>query len=184
MKIIYFTTTICLFSLFSCGQNPIVLKHNTPTNIDTLTAHVEYIIFGIYCGECEGHCATMYQFNSREGSNADTFNEDTTDSYFKNNENVLCQTPIEDWKKIALAQNLYNQIPKLLLITNIPKLVLGCPDCTDGCGIYFEFEQKADLNNETVKKIYIDTDTTKLPAYIKPFTALIKQTIQQSQAKN
>jgi hypothetical protein len=50
----------------------------------------------------------------------------------------------------------------------------GCPDCTDGCGIYLE--TKFDT---VIKKFYIDYQTEELPKEIRSFAEFLKRTIKQ-----
>jgi hypothetical protein len=64
---------------------------------------------------------------------------------------------IADRNKMQLASNVVQQIRKRLLYSFKSTDRFGCPDCTDGCEIYFEFKRQ----NET-KKFFIDTDTTQL----------------------
>jgi hypothetical protein len=131
--------------------------------------NLDYIKFGVYCGECYGHCSTMYQYNMM--GNANTLLVDTSESYFKNQGNIVCNILIVDRVKMQLANDVAKQVPKRLLNTFKSSEQFGCPDCTDGCGIYFEFKRQ----NET-RKFYIDTDTTKLPDAIKSFSQLLLTT--------
>lgn len=129
-----------------------------------------YILFGMYCGECGSHCATMFLYNI--GGNANTLLADYTDSYFNNNGKVICSTPTVDIKKIHLARSIIDKIPSRLLTTSRPQERFGCPDCTDGCGIYFEFGLAG-----KVKRFAIDTETSKLTPDMKAFSEFLQQVI-------
>jgi hypothetical protein len=134
--------------------------------------NINYVLFGYFCGECGGHCATMYQF--KLGANENTFFMDTTDSYFNNKENVICRVKIADARKFELGKNISNQIPNELLNCLNKSEKYGCPDCHDQCGIYFEMMQ----NNETMR-FYFDTDISMLDDDLKLFLILLKNTIAQ-----
>jgi hypothetical protein len=155
-----FISTIFFLTTLSCGSTKIN-SHNT--------ANLNYILFGVYCGKCTGHCATMYQYNI---GNSNTLFVDTTDSFLKNNEDVICQMQIHDSKKIELAKNVVQKIPDELLTTTEETKRFGCPNCADQCGIYFEIKQKAQ-----VKKFYIDVDTSQLSGNMKSFSEFLKTTI-------
>jgi len=131
---------------------------------------IDHVTFGIYCGECSRHCATMYQYNMM--GNANTLLMDTADSYFKNNRNVICKTSLTDRIKFILAAGIVAKIPSAFLTTRDSVEVFGCPDCTDGCGIYFELS-----NSHQVKKFYIDTDIDKLAEPVKAFAVFLKTQI-------
>ena len=79
MTYLKFITALLLVSLSACGQTPSGAK---PKSFETKRNYPSYIIFGVFCGECSGHCATMYRYNMRGNSN--TLFVDSTDSYFKN----------------------------------------------------------------------------------------------------
>ncbi len=128
------------------------------------------IIFGIFCGECIGHCATMYRYNIIGSSK--TLYVDTTDSYFKNFGKVLCKTQISDTSEFEAIDKLVQHIPKAFFTTVKTELTFGCPDCTDGCGIYFELRQ-----DTTIRKFYIDYSTDKLEKDAKDFGEFVKTTI-------
>jgi len=138
--------------------------------------HPEYILFGIFCGECDGHCATMHQYNII--GNTTTLFVDTTDSYFKNYGVVICKDQITDQKKIDLANSILAQMPNYLFSSLKLTETFGCPDCTDGCGIYFEFKQ-----DEIVKKFYIDYNSSELSSEMKEFAEFLKATITKLETK-
>ena len=138
--------------------------------IATSNTTLDYILFGIFCGECNHDCATMFQYNMI--GNTNTLLVDNTESYFKNYGKVICNTPILDQKKLKLASSVVLQIPKQLLATNKLTESFGCPDCSDGCGIYFEFKQ-----GNKVKKFYIDYATSNLTTEMKTFAEYLKKTV-------
>ena len=111
--------------------------------------------------------------------NSNTLFVDSTDSYFKNYGNIVCKTQINDIAKFKIVNKLVQQIPQSLLKINKAELTFGCPDCTDGCGIYFELGQ-----GTTTKKFYIDYHTSQLKKEAKDFGEFVKETLIQLTKKN
>jgi hypothetical protein len=168
-----FITGLLLFALSAFGQT----SNGTQTKIyETKQHYPSFIIFGAFCGECSGHCATMYRYNMMGNSN--TLFVDSTDSYFKNYGNVVCKTQIKDMAKFQIVNKLVQQIPKTFLNTDKTGQIFGCPDCTDGCGIYFELRQ-----GTNTKKFYIDYYTSELEKEAKDFGEFIKETLIQLSRK-
>lgn len=183
MTRIYILFITTLFSITSFGQKQNYFKDSTSTSeiesIHSNTNHdfPSYIIFGIFCGECSAHCATMYHYNMMGNSN--TLFVDSTDSYFKNKGRVVFKTSINDIIKFQAVNKLVPRIPKTFLMTDKREQTFGCPDCSDGCGIYFEIGQ-----DKTIKKFYIDFNTNGLDKEVKEFGELIKETVRQLNIKN
>ena len=132
---------------------------------------IEQMTVGVFCGECGNHCATMYRYYL--GGNANMLWVDYTDSYFKKGEDKMTfGTQITDIKKYELVNDIIKHIPDSLLLTEKATQRFGCPDCTDGCGIYLEIVQ-----NNKAKKFAIDYQTSQLSGYIKEFAEYLKITI-------
>jgi hypothetical protein len=121
---------------------------------------LDYMIFGVYCGECGGHCATMYKIDNTGLA------IDETDGFFKNNGKITFAD--KGWKddRFDTAKILLESIPTQLVTSKMEQF--GCPDCTDGCGIYVELKM-----NAVVKKFYIDTNQSQLPEFLKPFARAV-----------
>lgn len=132
----------------------------------------ERIVFGRYCGKCRGHCATMYQLNMAGSSN--TLFMDTTDSFRDNFGMPSCNTPVKDPKKLALANSIVSKIPAELYNTESENERFGCPDCADGCGLYFQVTQ-----GKKIKQFYIDTDVSQLKGNIKDFAIALTAVIDK-----
>lgn len=131
---------------------------------------IDQIIFGVYCGECSGHCATMYCYNL-EG-NQNSFSIDSTDSFFwrkYNNGKIMFYTYRNDKFHFDIGTEIIANIPDTLLNSDKSSQSFGCPDCTDGCGIYFELTR----NGET-KRFFIDYQTSQLTGEIKVFAEFLK----------
>jgi hypothetical protein len=132
---------------------------------------VEQIIFGEYCGECIDSCAIMYCYNIM--GNQNSLFVDYTDSYFGKNRKLKFKTPIIDKDKLAIASQIVKKIPKCLQNSEKLTETYGCPDCTDGCGIYFEIKKETGSY-----KYYIDTDVSVLKGEIKQFAEYLIENIQ------
>lgn len=139
---------------------------------------IQQMTVGVFCGECSNHCATMFRYQL--GGNANTLWVDYTDSYFeKGEDNMSFDTQITDIKKYTLVNDILKHIPDSLLLSEKTSERFGCPDCSDGCGIYLEIVQ----NNKS-KKFAIDYQTSELSGYIKEFAEYLKITIGKLKEKN
>ena len=174
---------IIIFLFTGCGQAKettdvennkpaIVTKENSKDSLAFGNEIPEYILFGRFCGECGSHCATMFRYNM--GGNSNTLFVDYTDSYFNKNGKIACATLITDNEKYILAGSVIKKIPAQLLNTSNPQERFGCPDCTDGCGIYFEFGLAG-----KVKRFSIDTETSELTPEMKSFSEFLQQVIDE-----
>ncbi len=127
------------------------------------TSKIDYIIYGIYCGECEGHCSTMFKVEKNQ------LLIDTTDSFFKN-EYKLARVEFKgdtlDRDRFKEAQILKIKVPKLLLQSKDKRF--GIPDEYDQCGIYLQIK----VDNQ-LKTFYIDTELKNIPIEIRDYSKLI-----------
>jgi len=174
-----------LLPFVSCRQSGNKEKNHSYTKKDTITEKTDsispgnlkiddlnYIIFGIFCGNCGGECATMYKLDQVKNE----LLVDHTDSYWKMSpmKPMVFETKISDNIKINTAKKIVDSIPSFLLTSSELKKQFGCPDCTDGCGIYLEIN-----NNKFIKQYRIDSQTDQLSDSIKPFAEYLKKTIRQ-----
>ena len=97
---------------------------------------LDYFIYGSFCGECEKKCSVFYQHNMI--GNMSTSWADYTDSYFSKNGLQFETAMSREAEKIGY--ELVRKIPNSILETSQPLNIIGCPDCDDGCGLYFEFK--------------------------------------------
>jgi len=173
-----------LTSLTSC-ENKSANISGKSTVVDSTDSHhqdlksdtnIEQIIFGIYCGECGSHCATMYRYFI--GSNQNSFSADFTDSYFKKTE-ITFETYFNDKFHFDIGNEIITKIPDTLLNSDKSSERFGCPDCTDGCGIYFEITK-----DSKKQKFYIDYQTSELTGDIKTFAEYLKGKVTQLDKKN
>ena len=171
----------CLTSCLNKSAN-----HSTKTEIVEIenndfenTKHdinIDQIIFGVYCGECANHCATMYRYFN--GGNQNSFSVDFTDSYFKKSE-ITFDSYFNDKFHFDIGNEIISNIPDKLLNNDKTTEQYGCPDCTDGCGIYFEIKK-----GNKKQKFYIDYQTSELSGDIKVFAEFLKNKITQLEKKN
>jgi hypothetical protein len=144
------------------------------------TPPVRTITFGKYCSECSGRCAVMYHFFMC-GGNANTLWADYTDSFWKGKgDSLVFETQIEraDTAAWNAASEIAKNIPLSLFKTTEKPLRYGCPDCTDGCGIYFEMVEDT-REGSKLHRFYIDYQTTMLEGEIKDFAECIKRNIKR-----
>lgn len=192
MKTVYPIFIVFMMTLFSCQEPPKVTgpestfpDKNIPktkrfvssdsTQRQPYIEQIDHFIFGVYCGECSGDCATMYRYNM--GGNAHTLQVDHTNSFFNQPREVKCNTPINDGAKIRLAGEVVDYIPLEILQATTDKRY-GCPDCTDGCGVYFELGM-----GKQVHRFYLDPINIKLDPAIKDFTQLLQARANQLESE-
>ena len=124
MKIIYLAS---IFILISCGKDEI---NNSMEN--------NYLIFGHFYGECMGeYCVEIYKLEDGK------LYEDSNDSYPSNSIPYAGEFLELSHDQYNLVKDLKEHIPGGL--TEIEDIIVGCPDCTDGGGIYIEINQNGDV---------------------------------------
>ena len=94
-------------------------------------------------------------------------------------ENPLVSQLIQDKLKISLVKQIIDSIPDIISSTNDEARQFGCPDCTDGCGIFLETQK-----DTIVKKFYIDYHTEQLTGEVKQFAEYLKKTITKIETNN
>ena len=93
----------------------------------------DYVIFGHFYGFCVGEeCVEIFKLEN------ETLFEDSLDNYPSN------EVPYQG-DYVELTEDLYNlvsDIPMLIPgeLLNITKSRIGCPDCTDGGGIFIQIK--------------------------------------------
>lgn len=105
---------------------------------------IDEIIFGRFCGECGGNCAPMFRLNT-EG-NANTLWADYDNNYFKGTDSLKFETDLNKSEKLNIAYDVMWKLPRVLREMKTDFKRFGCPDCTDGCGIYLEIRSFSENN--------------------------------------
>ncbi|MGC4104065.1 hypothetical protein [Ferruginibacter sp.] len=167
---------IIVFSCKQAGNNKSTqaTTNNAETTKDSLTIpankKLTSIVFGRFCGMCVGECATMYKLDIVNNK----LLVDHTDSYweYRRGTPMKFDAVINDEKKLLIAKQFLDSIPEQLLHTDKAAERFGCPDCTDGCGIFVE--TKCDT---TTKMFLIDYQTSQLSGEIKLFAERLKRII-------
>ena len=148
------------------------------SEIDTISNPIEieprimYVAYGYYCGECANECTKMYKHYLI--GNTTTFWTDKTDSYFKDGGLKFETEMSRESQNIGF--ELVNKIPKSILESDSIRNIYGCPDCNDGCSLYFEFQ----LDKPDSKPIIYEMEYSLNGATgeIKELGELIKNTIK------
>lgn len=160
-----YLTFLALVLLAACNSTR---ERSSSSNTAASKENVQHIVFGRYCGFCNSNCARLYKI--------DIANEklfiDSSDSFKKDYGKTLSfpSTPAPASQYKAL-EEVVSRIPdSLFLAPNEERF--GCPDCADGCGIFFEIQTPAYR-----KYFYIDYQTEQLEGYIKPFGEYLKKKI-------
>jgi len=151
------------------GNNP---KHKADVSIIDVKSKLDHIIFGRFCGECAGECATMYKLDVLNN----TLAADHTDSYWKYTDEtpMKFETAIHDKTVELLARQVLDSIPDFMMNSQETTQRYGCPDFTDGCGMFLEIKK-----DNTVRKFYIDYQIGKLTGQVKIFADQLKKIINQ-----
>jgi hypothetical protein len=118
------------------------------------------VMFGVYFGKCEKHCAPMFQYTLKDS----VLLSDTTDSFLRKSQ-VTCSVPVRNKNKLFLASDIVNHIPVSMLVSSKPLTTLGCPDCTNGGGIYLELKSEKGM----ATRFMIDFQTDHLDGDVKIF---------------
>lgn len=161
----------CIFALVACSENkPTTPPQPAEKEIAEQAPAFEHLVFGRFCGFCNGECAVMYKIDLK----TKRLFADHTESYWKNHDSHTLQfaTEIDDRSRIEAAMKIPASIPSSVLEAK-SKSRFGCPDCADGCGIYFEFRK----DGET-KSFYIDYQTDQLDWEVKDFAGYLKSVIE------
>lgn len=149
-------------------ENAIISK----TQLET-EPRIIYIVYGSFCGECVFDCAKLYRHDLI--GNISTFWTDKTDSYFENSGLKFDTRMNQESEKIS--SEFISKIPASILKVKTTKNIYGCPDCNDGCGMYFEF-QLAEVNSKPI--IYeMDYSLADTKGDVEKLGEMIKQTIQK-----
>jgi len=163
--------------LYNCKELPDAKQHHSVEKqvATSQIPAVTQITFGVYCGECYKNCATMYRYTTGDKS----FAADYTDAFFnRDGKPIPFGTSLKDAAYVAIGDDIIAHIPKLLLDSEKDTDNFGCPDCTDGCGIYFEM-----VINGATKYFYIDSQTEQLTGEIKTFAGYLKLRIAEIKNK-
>jgi len=150
--------------------NAQVQKEIQSENTMTARSKIKQIVFGIYCGECGEHCATMYRYSV----DSNLFAADLTDAYFNDPASIRFNTPLNDQFHLGIGSDILANIPDTLLNEPLPYKRYGCPDCGDGCGIYFEISRAGQK-----QQLFIDHQTEALGGQIKIFAEYMNGRIKE-----
>jgi hypothetical protein len=140
-------STLIIFLAFGCEN-----EHATTPLIPIR----DHIIFGTFYGMCAGEqCVELFALQNEK------LYEDRSDLY--------PQSPpaaTRDFEELSADQydlviELYHAIPEELLETE--STIFGCPDCSDGGGIYLEIK-----TDQFTKVFFIDNFKHNLPQYLHP----------------
>jgi hypothetical protein len=155
-----------------CGQEKmralIIILLLSSTTCFAQKTKIDYIVFGVYCGECDHHCATMFKIENNK------ILVDTTDSYFRHKKDTIIFSDYEPGKEFYNeAKAAIDSIPEILLDTNLDTKVFGEPDARDQCGIYVQFK-----TNNRVRTFLIDTEPENgndIPKELRVYRKIIRR---------
>jgi hypothetical protein len=132
-KMLFLFLVIGSLAFLSCEKNQVKSEEGEHPNEILLSEEDEYFVFGHYFGMCQGEkCVEIFKISSE-----DLF-EDSKDAYPDNRSHYIGEFTINRNDKYELVKDL-PAIPDIML--NAPNTVLGCPDCSDGGGLYIEIHK-------------------------------------------
>ncbi len=177
-------TFLLLILIYCCADNKsedkvTIIEKEHSISIDSALnqkvtlSRIQYVTYGYYCGECDGDCTRMYRHYLT--GNVTTFWTDKTDSYFSDEGLKFDTKMTRESEKIGL--ELISKIPESILNTTTTVNNYGCPDCDDGCGLYFEFQFDKLYSKPIIFEMEYGLNNTT--AEIKEFGILIIRTIEK-----
>ena len=173
MKWLFVISTLILFSCFenkSSKANQTIQGTDTTSKNNLPKIKYDYIIFGRFCGECASNCAIMYKLNLADSS----LLVDSTDSYWQHkwDSPMKFESRVKDRNKIKSSFDIADSIPPFIFSRS--RKAFGCPDCTDGCGMFLETKK-----DTVVTKFYIDYQLYQISDSIMPFAEFLKRKIDE-----
>jgi len=121
-----------------------------------------FLVFGHFYGECAGEgCVETYKLTDK------ALYEDILDNYNSNEQEFV---KLEN-QKFEQVKDLPDFFPNQLLNQN--ETVFGCPDCTDGGGLFIQYSE-----NGNVKSWRIDQVKDNIPSYLHNFVDKVNEKIQ------
>lgn len=139
-----FLSFLILLLTFSCEK-----KSEDNFKIIPKENKIDYIIFGRYCGESFSDTEETYQYTVKNNELRANFK---SIFWYSNQGKSQMNFPIKlnnDSIKI-ISKQIISKIPQVLFESK-NNTKFGCPDCSDGCGIFFEINE-----NSKIKRFYID----------------------------
>lgn len=154
--------SVSLLLLFTACSNPApeLPGEKNPGTAKRIKNGVSRIVFGRFCGECAGDCAAMYTYKLAETGK--TLGVDTSNGYF--DDKIKEDVQLYDTALFRLADEVYTGLPATFVTGGQKNEEFGCPDCTDGCGLYVEVQQGG-----TVSKFRIDARDERIKGEVGEF---------------
>ena len=123
----------------------------------------DHFIFGLSFSQCEADCARFFLIK-KNSLYADEMENGSDKLKFKYN-------ALSD-EKFKMAEQLRAGLPAVL--KNSASATFGCPDCRDQGSFYIELKE-----NSKMRIFKIDTDTSQVPAEMRPFLLELKRLISE-----
>ena len=150
---------ISLVVIFAISCTP--TEEPGPFNIGIELTGSEYLIFGHFYGQCSGEqCVETFKLT------AVTLFEDVDDNLQSSDFQELPAN------KYFIAKDLVESFPRDLL--DETQTNIGCPDCTDGGGLYIEVFDDGELNIWLIDQIMFN-----VPGYLHEFIFEVNDTISR-----
>lgn len=149
--------TLLMLGMWACIE-PKNNETNQPPKVDTTqqtapvtkspTSPIKTLVFGTFHGECVGDCAPMFQLEV----STQKLLRNTGRGFFRSKDSLNFDTDLSNQlPKLEMALEVLEKLPKVLLGI-WAKGRYGCPDCTDGGGVYIRLHK----HNGGVRAFFID----------------------------
>ncbi len=130
---------------------PIFLIQGCSKDESIILLESDYFIFGTFYGECIGEgCVEIYKIDN------DMLYEDIEDMYPNGGSQETGNYQALSDEKFMEVNEIVSNIPET--IWRIDEGTIGCPDCTDGGGVYIEIKKEG-----TTKVWLIDNFKNNVP---------------------
>ena len=138
-------------------------------NIKRFSPPSDYLVFGKHCGMCIEKCSQMLLVDTLRN---EVYIDLSGEYYNTRDLSVFAEKNIVGYET-DIAE-LVDKLPSQLLTIKEKEMKFGCPDCADQCLFYIEI-------GSGMKKfqLYIDTDRSQLPEFLKKYTDIIDGVIKK-----
>jgi hypothetical protein len=135
------------------------VEHDLPVS---KTKGEDYVVFGDFYGFCDGRCVRMYLLTDNSLFADSGKNYPSLDIPFEGDFSRDLS------KRFSDVEEIFSSIPRALIDSK--ENIVGCPDCADGGGLYFETRVNGDVRFWLI-------DKTRVPQELNAFVTLLNEKI-------
>ncbi len=148
--------TVLVIAACGCSDDDGVYK---------LNPNKDRLIFGSFYGYCVGErCVEIFALQDGK------LYEDRNDHYLQSSSSADFNFEQLSHDQFELAEDMFESIPAELMATE--STTFGCPDCSDGGGVYIEIKRDAET-----RIFFIDNFKNNIPEYLHPLVDKVRAKI-------